>query len=151
MPEHKKQAKKPSKEQEKIAELTETLQRVQAEFENYKKRIEKENLEFKQFAAKEVIGRLLPILDNFELALKNKKDNEQFLKGMELIYSQFFSTLENLGLKKIDCNGKFDPHLHEALMSEKSEKEPGTIIEEFQKGYILNNKVVRHSKVKVAK
>ncbi|MBW2999723.1 nucleotide exchange factor GrpE, partial [Candidatus Woesearchaeota archaeon] len=143
-------AKKP-KEQEKIAELTETLQRVQAEFENYKKRIEKESIEFKQFAAKEVVEKLLPILDNFELALKNTKENEQFLKGMELIYSQFFSTLENLGLKRINCNGKFDPHLHEALMSEQSDKEPGTILEEFQKGYTLNNKVIRHSKVKVAK
>ena len=95
---------------------------------------------------------MLQILDNFELAFKNKSSGEEFVKGMELVYSQLFASLEENGLKHIEClNQKFNPELHEALLTEKSEKEPDTIIEELQKGYTLNNKVIRSSKVKVSK
>ncbi len=138
-----------TKERNENKELTETLQRVQADFENYKKRVEKDKLEFVNFANKELIARLIPLLDNFELALLNKKDKE-FVKAVEMTYAEFVSFLEAQGLKKINAE-KFDPHVHEALLSEESEKEQGTILEEIQKGYTLNGHVIRHSKVKVAK
>lgn len=134
-----------------LKEITETLQRVQADFENYKKRIEKEKIEFINFANKELIARLIPLLDNFELALLNKKEDKDFTKAVEMIYAEFVSFLESQGLKKINAEGKFDPYLHEALLSEKSDKEAGVILEELQKGYTLNGYVIRHSKVKVAK
>ena len=142
----KKESKK-TKEQE----LKETLQRVQADFENYKKRVERETEDFKKFASAELIGKLLPILDAFELSLKNSKDKEEFVKGIELIYAQLNEILGKEGLKKIEAvNQKFDPFLHEALMTEKSDKD-GLILEELQKGYMLGDKVIRHSKVKVGK
>ena len=144
--------KKEEKKVNKEKELTETLQRLQAEFENYKKREEKERQEFIKVASKDIIKKMLQILDNFELAFKNKSSGEEFVKGMELVYSQLFASLEENGLKHIEClNQKFNPELHEALLTEKSEKEPDTIIEELQKGYTLNNKVIRSSKVKVSK
>lgn len=134
-------------------ELLETLQRLQADFENYRKRTEKQNQEFCKFANKELIIKILPLLDNFELALKNTKNHDEFIKGIELIYSQLITLLEEQGLKKIETiGGKFNPHLHEALMQEKHEdKEENIIIEEFQKGYTLNDQIIRHSKVKVSK
>lgn len=138
-------------EKEKLKEMLETLQRVQAEFENYKKRIDKEKAEFTKIACSGLIGELLPILDTFEMALKNTDDKEEFVKGVEMIYSQLFSTFEKIGLKPIDAEGKkFDPYLHEALMQEDSDKEEGMVIEVFQKGYMLNGRVIRHSKVKIS-
>jgi len=134
------------------AELKETLQRVQAEFENYRKRVEKEKEEFAKIASSGIIKRILPILDNFEVALKNKPSGEDFAKGIEMIYAQLFTELETAGLKGLDAEGKmFDPYLHEALMQQESDKEDGTVIEVFQKGYTLNGQVIRHSKVKVSK
>ena len=139
------------KYKEKVKDLTSTLQRLQADFENYKKRVEKEKSDFKQYATAELIKKLLPVLDNFELAFKNKDDKE-FKKGIELIYAQFLSVLEEQGLKPIMSEGEiFNPYLHEAMMQETSAKPAGTIIEEFQKGYMIGNKVIRHSKVKVSK
>ena len=133
----------------KIKELTELLQRVQADFENYKKRVEKEKSEFVNYAKKDMILKLLPILDNFELALKNKE--KEFHKGVELIYAQIVSILEKEGVKTINpLNEKFDPFRHEALLTEKSDKED-IVLEVFQKGYALNDKVIRHARVKVGK
>lgn len=144
-----KKSKKPSKE----AELTDTLQRLQADFENYKKRIERDKAEFAKFACDSLMGEILSVLDNFELALKNKDNKEEFVKGVELIYTQFFSILEKKGLKKIDALGKeFDPRFHEALMQdEKKGAKAGTVIEEFQKGYMLGDRVLRFTKVKVSR
>ncbi len=135
----------------KIAELTDSLQRLQAEFENYKKFVERSSHDLRKYAAADLIEQLLPILDSFELALKQTKDKEKLCKGIELIYSQFHSLLEKQGLKKIDAKGKLDPHLHEVLLKEESDKEEDTIIEELQKGYMLGDKVIRHTKVKVSK
>ncbi len=133
-------------------ELKETLQRVQAEFENYRKRVEKEKEQFAVTASSIIIKQILPVVDNFEAALKNKPDSQEFAKGIEMIYAQLFSVLENAGLKIIDAEGKmFDPYLHEALMQEESDKDDGVVIEEFQKGYTLGNSVIRHSKVKVSR
>ncbi|MCX8147078.1 MAG: nucleotide exchange factor GrpE [Candidatus Woesearchaeota archaeon] len=134
------------------AELIDTLKRLQAEFENYKKRIEKEKAEFCMYAKADIIKKLLPIVDTFEIALKNKENKEDFVKGMEIIYAELVSLLEKEGVKPIEALGKkIDPYYHEVLMTEKSDKEEGTIVEEFQKGYMLYDKVLRHSKVKVVK
>ncbi|MFH1590071.1 MAG: nucleotide exchange factor GrpE [archaeon] len=147
-----KKQEKATSQDEKIKELTQDLQRVQAEFENFKKRTEKENSEFKQYAEADLIKSLLPVLDNFELALQNQTSTREFLKGVELIYAQLFQTLEERGLKVIDSKGKeFDPFLHEALLTETSKEKENTVLEDLQKGYTLNNKLIRHSKVKVAK
>ncbi len=138
-------------DKEKIAELTETLQRLQAEFENYKKRVDKENSEFVKYAKAELIQRLLPTLDTFEIALKSTKDNEKFVKGMEMVYAQLVSLLHSEGLKPIEAIGKkFDPYLHEVMLKEKSDKDEGIVLEELQKGYMLNGRVLRHSKVKIS-
>ncbi|MCK4522361.1 MAG: nucleotide exchange factor GrpE, partial [Nanoarchaeota archaeon] len=137
---------------DKKAELTETLQRLQAEFENYKKYVEKRNGDFIKSANADLIKKLLPMLDSFELALKNTKSHQEFVKGIELIYSQLFQTLEEQGLKPIEAlNNKFNPGLHEVLLQEESDKEEGTITEELQKGYMLNGIAIRHSKVKITK
>ena len=138
-------------DKEKIAELTETLQRLQAEFENFKKRTEKEKAEFVKYAKAELIQRLLPTLDTFEIALRSTKDSEKFVKGMEMVYAQFVSTLQSEGLKQIEAAGKkFDPYLHEVMLKEKSDKDDGVVLEELQRGYMLNDKVLRHSKVKIS-
>jgi len=143
--------KKKLTDKEKIAELTETLQRLQAEFENFKKRTEKENAEFVKYAKAGLMQRLLPIIDTFEIALKSTKDNEKFAKGMEMVYAQLVSTLQSEGLKPIEAIGKkFDPYLHEVMLKEKSDKDDGFVLEELQKGYMLNDKVLRHSKVKIS-
>ena len=141
--------KKDSKSKED--DLTETVQRLQADFENYKKRVEKQNLEFKNYAKKEFVAKLLPTLDSFEFALKNNKDHEEFVKGVELLYSQLFQTLSDMGLRPIKAEGKLDPFKHDVLLTQESDKEEGTILEELQKGYFVDDSVIRHSKVKVAK
>lgn len=149
----KKSVVKPKKslDKEKIVELTDLLQRVQANFENYRKQQEKRFEEIQQMAAKGTILPLLPLLDNFELALKNTGNHEEFVKGIELIYSQLTNLLESLGIKKIIIeNQKFDPYYHEALLKVESEFPEGTILEEFQKGFTLHDKVIRHAKVKVS-
>ena len=131
-------------------ELISHLQRLQAEFENYKKRNENDNAKFIKLANKELIKQLLPILDNFQLAFQNK-DSKEFVKGMELIYSNFYSILEENGLKKINTEGKFNPYKHEVLLTADSEEEPETILEELQAGFALNGEVIRSAKVKVSK
>jgi molecular chaperone GrpE len=159
--EYMEETKKPSKEklkvkkdskEDKIKELTDDLQRLQAEFSNYQKRIDKEKSEFVKYSKGSMINELLPLLDTFEIALKNSKDSAKFLKGMEMVYSQFFSLLEKEGLRPIPAIGKkYDPHLHDVMLKEKSDKEDDIIIEELQKGYFLKDKVLRHSKVKISK
>ena len=135
----------------KIEELTDTLKRLQAEFENFKKRIDKEKIEFVKYAHADVIASMLPVLDSFEIALKNTNDKEKFIEGIKIIYAQVYSVLEAEGLKPIKATGeKFDPYKHEVLMKEESDKPDDTVLEEFQKGYMLNDRVLRHSKVKVS-
>ena len=149
--EHKKLQKNDNK-QAKVDELTNDLKRVQAEFENFKKRCEKENADFRDYATAGLVKKLLSVLDSFEMALKNTDDHQEFVKGVELIYSQFYTILKEEGLQHIVTDGKkFDPYLHEVMLSEKSDKEDGLILEELQKGYRFKDRVLRHSKVKVAK
>ena len=134
-----------------IEELTDTLKRLQAEFENYRKRVEKEKVEFVRYAGAMAVEKLLPVLDSFELAVKNSEDKEKFVQGVKMIYAQFVSALADIGLRQIKAEGEqFDPYKHEVLMKEESDKPEGTILEEFQKGYMLNDKVLRFSKVKVS-
>jgi molecular chaperone GrpE len=136
----------------KVQELTNLLQRLQAEFENYKKRIDKEKLDHYKFANADLIITILPILDSFELALRNNNEKTDFVKGVELIYSQFFEILEKQGLKQIDAlNNKFDPHFHEVLLQQESDLEPNTVIEVLQNGYTFNERLIRTVKVKLSK
>ncbi len=138
--------------EQKIGELTDMLQRLQAEFENYKKRQEKQNSQLCDFSQAELMCQILPILDSFELAFKSQSKPEEFIKGMELVYAQFRALLEKQGLKKIECDHKkFDPYFHEVLLTEPSNKEEETILEELQSGYCFKDRVIRHSKVKIAK
>ena len=138
---------------EKLNDTINTLKRLQAEFENYSKRCEKENNHFRKFVKSELIKKMLPVLDSFELALKNHQDKEKFMKGVEMIYAQLFQMLEEEGLRSIDALGKrFDPFVHEVLITEhEKDKEYEIITEELQKGYMLYDKVLRYSKVKINK
>ena len=156
-PENKKESNEESlqkqlnEQSQKIEELTETLKRLQAEFENYKKRTEKEKSELVKYAHADIIESILTVLDSFEIALKNTSDKDKFVDGMKIVYAQLYSILEDEGLSPIKTSGeKFDPYRHEVLMKEESEKPEGTILEEFQKGYMLNDKVLRFSKVKIS-
>jgi molecular chaperone GrpE len=128
------------------AELTAMLQLLQADFENYRKRTEKDNAEFKRYATKQLMIDILPVLDNFELALKSIND-----AGVNMIYAQLFDIMEKHGLKQINPEGKFDPKLHEALLQEDSDKEQNTILEVLQKGYIVGDTIVRPARVKIAR
>ncbi len=132
-------------------ETTALLQRVQADFENYKKRCHKDYENITKNACRNLIANLLPILDSFQIALKNTDNQENFIKGIELIYCQLYNALEAQGLRRIDALGKkFDPYKHEVLLQEKSDKEEEIVLEELQAGYMLGDTVLRHTKVKVA-
>jgi molecular chaperone GrpE len=151
-PKEQKQEPQKDPKDKQIEELTNLLKRVQADFENFKKRTEKEKKDFSEYACSEFVKSLLPLMDSFELALKNKTTTEDFVKGVELIYAQFASLLDSFGVRKIEANGKkFDPYRHEVLLQEESDKEEGIILEELQPGYMMKNCVLRHSRVKIAK
>ncbi len=139
------------KRNEKIRELEEKLLYLRAEFENYRKYIEKEKKHMMEEAKENIIKSILPVIDDLERAVESLSD-EQSKNGIEMILKNFLKILEGYGLKRMNCLGnKFDPNYHEAVMSEESDKEDGTVLEEFQKGYILGSRVIRHAKVKIAK
>lgn len=134
-----------------LEELTSDMQRLQAEFENHKKHLEKDTQRHIEYANADFAKKLLPVLDSFDLAFKNTEKHEQFLKGMELVYSQFKAALKEAGLQEIKSVGeKLDPYKHEVMMREDSDKEEGVILEEFQKGFVFKDRVLRHSMVKVS-
>jgi molecular chaperone GrpE len=138
------------------AALYDQLLRRQAEFENYRKRIDRERAEIYQRARAEVLLELLPVLDNFERALasleKSEGDAASLRHGVELIHRQFKDALTKLGLQPVEAVGQtFDPHLHEAVTIEPTdEHEENIVIEEFERGYKLGDKLLRPAKVKVA-
>jgi len=136
-----------------VTEYIEQMQRIQAEFENYKKRTEKEKQELVTYGKATLIKQLLSVVDSFEMALKNINNPEdETLKGILMVHRQLISLLEAEGVKPIDAKGKsLDPYMHEVLMQKESEEEEGRIIEELQKGYMLKDKVIRTSKVCVSK
>ena len=139
-------------QQDLLAEMKDLLQRTQANFENYRKQTEKRVEDIRLMASKDIILQLLPVIDNFELALKSADTNpntDDFLSGIELIYSQLFSLLEDRGVSIIKKK-QFDPFYHEALMKVDSKLPENTIVEELQKGFILNDRVIRHAKVKIS-
>jgi len=138
-----------------IAELIDTIKRLQAEFENFKKRNEKEWTERVKVASQQLMADLLPVLDSFDKAIEDAEDDGNaaaIRKGLEGLHKQFLRTLQREGLKEISTKGKFDPFVHEALMREEREDlEDGDILEVFQKGYMLNSRPIRPARVKVAK
>ncbi len=137
--------------QKRIDELTDTLKRLQAEFENYKKRCDRDMDAFRSYATESLLKELLPIMDSFEMAMKSKDKEKDFVKGVELIFAQLSSLLKQHGVEPIDSLGKkFDPFMHDVLLKGWSDKDPDTVIEELQKGYIFKGRVLRHSKVKVS-
>jgi len=142
--------------QQERQELVETVQRLQAEFDNYKRRTEKEREEQCSFANADLLAELFPLMDNFELALSHANEQERnspFFKGVELLYAQVANLLEHHGIVAINpLNGQFDPRQHEALLTEvRDASQKNTILEVLQKGYSLNGRVLRTAKVKVAK
>lgn len=137
-----------------IEELNNRFLRLQADFVNFKTRVEKEKESIYSYASEDILNSMLPILDNFERALSSSTDVEDgFYKGMEMIYNQLIKVLNENGLEEIEAlHEKFDPNYHHAVFQEESDEyEEGTIIEVFQKGYKLKDKVIRPSMVKVAK
>ena len=147
-PENKQEQTPDQKLLQQLDDYKNTLQRLQAEFENYKKRTEKEKLLVCEYSNRDLISKLLPVIDSFELALQNTSDLKKFKEGVELIYAELYSLLKAEGLSPIDSVGKkFDPYRHEAIM--KGEGEGDVVLEEFQKGYMLKDAVIRHSKVKI--
>lgn len=146
---------KKDKKDEKIEELTDRLQRSMAEFDNYRKRTEKEKSGMYVIGAKEIVEKILPVVDNFERALASTTEEQKsdpFVEGMDKVYKHLCKTLEDMGVTAIEAVGKeFDPNLHNAVMHvEDEEVGDNTIVEEFQKGYLYKEFVVRYSMVKVA-
>ena len=133
-------------------ELKELLLRRQAEFDNFRKRTEKERSEFLQYAGMELVRDMLPILDDFDRARKVEAGNPEYAKGVEMIYSRMYETLKKVGLEPIGAEGQqFDPHLHQAVERvETKDAVDGTILSEFQRGYLFKGKLLRPSMVKVA-
>lgn len=132
------------------------LLRLQADFDNYKKRLEKDKLEFVKFANEEIIIETLKILDDFERAVeagKSKHDFDVLYKGVEMIWKDMKEFLKKKGVTEIQAKGKlFNPHEHEAMMQEETDEHPEDhVSEEFQKGYMLHGRIIRPAKVKVSK
>jgi molecular chaperone GrpE len=134
------------------AELHDRYLRSQAEFQNLRRRIEKEKVEWHERAATEAVRTLIPILDDFERALKVEGAGKEYGKGMELIFQRLFDTLKKLGLEPIDSQGQpFDPHVHHAVEKQETEGVSGdTVLEEYQRGYNFKGQLLRPAMVKVA-
>lgn len=153
----KKQAKQDKKEdacKEKIEQLEDRVKRQMAEFENFRKRTEREKQAMFETGAKSVIEKVLPIVDNFERGLATVPEEQKedpFVDGMNRVYKQLLTELENIGVKPIEAVGcEFDPNLHNAVMQVESEEyESGVVAQELQKGYTYHDIVVRHSMVAV--
>jgi len=141
--------------QQEKDEIYEKMIRLQAEYDNFKKRTQKEKQSERKYKAQEVVNELLPAIDNFERALQVEVTGEtaSFLEGMEMVYRQFKDALTNQGVEEIETVGtEFDPNIHHAVMQvEDEEKDSNIIVEELQKGYMLKDRVIRPAMVKVNK
>jgi len=149
-----KKNKKRDKKDEKIEELTDQVKRQMAEFDNFRKRTEKEKSQMYEIGAKSIIEKVLPVVDNFErglAAVPDEKQEDAFVDGMNKIYKQLMTMLEEVDVKPIEAVGKeFDPNLHNAVMQTESEEYgSGIVAQELQKGYTYRDSVVRHSMVAV--
>lgn len=138
--------------EDKAAEYLDRWQRLMAEFDNYRKRSEKEKADTYDYAVSNTVAEMLPVIDNFERALKVESQDKNLFAGVEMIYKQMMGLLEKLHVTPIDAVGKeFDPNLHNAVMHIDDENLGENIVaEELQKGYLYKEKVIRHSLVKVA-
>ena len=151
--EHVEQEAQPEQQQEDAAaEVDDRLLRLAADFDNYKKRAARERQEYVAFANERILKELLPILDDLERALSAAEQHEeaQLEEGVRLVHRSLASLLERQGVKEIATEGKFDPHVHEALLSQPSEAEEGSVIDVVQKGYKLGERVVRPARVVIA-
>ncbi len=151
----KKKEKKKDKKDEQIEELTDRLKRQMAEFENFRKRTDKEKSQMYDMGVKSIIEKVLPVIDNFErglLAVSEEEKENAFVDGMNKIYRQMMTTLEEIGVRTIEAAGaEFNPDFHNAVMHIEDESVgENMIVEELQKGYLYHDVVVRHSMVKVA-
>lgn len=144
--------KKKDKKDEQIEELTDRLKRSMAEFDNYRKRTEKEKSSMYVIGAKEIVEKMLPVVDNFERGLAQAVEGDAFAEGMKMIYKQMMTTLDGLGVKAIEAVGQeFNPDFHNAVMHVEDETVgENIIVEELQKGYTYKDFVIRYSMVKVA-
>lgn len=147
--------KKKDKKDEQIEELTDRLKRQMAEFDNFRKRTEKEKTQMYEIGAKSVIEKILPVIDNFERGFATVTEEgkaDPFVEGMDKVYKQMMTTLNEIGVTPIEALGEeFNPDFHNAVMHvEDEEAGENVIVEEFQKGYLYKETVVRHSMVKVA-
>ena len=147
--------KKKDKKDEQIEDLTDKLRRQMAEFDNFRKRTEKEKSGMFEMGAKSVVEKLLPVVDNFERGLASVPEDQKedpFVAGVDKVYKQLLTVFDELGVKPIEAVGQpFDPNFHNAVMHvEDDEQGENVVIEEFQKGYMYHDSVVRHSMVKVA-
>ena len=154
-PEMLKKKKKKDKMEEKIEELEDRVKRQMAEFDNFRKRTEKEKSHMYEVGARDVIEKILPVVDNFERGLASVPEDQKenpVIVGMDKIYSQLMTTLTDLGVEPIEAvGGEFDPNYHNAVMHvEDEELGENVVAEEFQKGYMYKDTVIRHSMVKVA-
>jgi molecular chaperone GrpE len=135
-----------------VAELEDRLLRVAADFDNYKKRVARERDEYVAHANERLLKELLPILDDLERALDAVGQHEEATveEGVRLVHRSLAGLLERNGVREIATEGKFDPHVHEALLSQPSEAEEGSVIDVVQKGYTLGDRVVRPARVVIA-
>lgn len=142
-----------AKKEAQIADYVDHLKRLQAEFENYCKRVEKERKDVASFASEKLVVKLLLVFDDFERALPQLKDvPEHTRKGIELIFKSLHKILDEERVQVIPTVGqKFDPYKHEAVLQVESNQPEDVIVEELQKGYTMNGKVIRYSKVKISK
>lgn len=147
-----KKKKEKDKYEQQIEELTDRLKRSMAEFDNFRKRTEKEKASMYIIGAREIVEKILPVVDNFERGLAQAAEGDAFADGMKMIYKQLMTTLDELGVKPIEAVGKeFDPNFHNAVMHVDDETAgDNMVVEELQKGYTYKDFVVRHSMVKVA-
>ena len=147
-----KKKKEKDKFEQQIEDLTDRLKRSMAEFDNYRKRTEKEKSSMYIIGARDIVEKMLPIMDNFERGLAQAPEDDPFAEGMKMIYKQMITAFDEMGVKPIEAVGKeFDPNLHNAVMHVEDESVgENIVVEEFQKGYTYKDFVVRHSMVKVA-
>ena len=147
-----KKKKEKDKFEQQIEDLTDRLKRSMAEFDNYRKRTEKEKSSMYIIGARDIVEKMLPIMDNFERGLAQAPEDDPFAEGMKMIYKQMMTAFDEMGVKPIEAVGKdFDPNLHNAVMHVEDESVgENIVVEEFQKGYTYKDFVVRHSMVKVA-
>lgn len=147
--------KKKDKKDAQIEDLNDRLRRQMAEFDNFRKRSEKEKSQMFDMGAKSIIEKVLPIVDNFErglAAVPEEQKDDAFVTGMDKVYKQLMTEFDSIGVKPIEAVGQeFNPDLHNAVMQVESEEfEPGIVAQELQKGYMYKERIIRHSMVMVA-